>query len=295
MLLDAIICTYNRPDYVISLVEQLKKCSPRPTRIIVVDSSNENNIQLENDADISYYKSDRKSQPYQRYLGGEKSNSEVLVFFDDDVKILKFDLFSKIQLGFQNVSTVGVSLGIHYENGIALNQKKKVSEKDSPKTGKISWLGRTSGLPNTDMFVDYFPGPIMAFRKTIVFNLFDEYLFDIFERKIAMGEDKAISMKASKYGYLYYYGSEDYLYHPPIESTYYKNEVDFVAKTTFSRLWLSKIYAEVKGKKPILAYVYFGLYCVKQIPRSILKFNRLKGNLKACGLVFGNSETPRIR
>lgn len=286
--LDVIICTYNRVENVNQLVEEVIQSSPSPNQIIVVDSSDADNETLIQNTRVNYIKSDRKSQPYQRYLGAKNSYADLLVFFDDDVKILKFDLFSKIQLGFQNVSTVGVSLGIHYENGIALNQKKNVSEKDSPKTGKISWLGRTFGLPNTDMFVQYFPGPVMAFRKTIVFNLFDEYLFDIFERKIAMGEDKAISMKASKYGYLYYYGSEDYLYHPPIESTYYKNEVDFVAKTTFSRLWLSKIYADVKGEKKILAYMHFMLYCAKQVPRSILNFNRLKGNLKACGLIFGN-------
>ncbi len=286
--LDAIICTYNRAEKVNQLVEQLLQTTPAPRQIIVVDSSDNDNEILMQNSQVKYLKSDRKSQPYQRYLGAINSDAEVLVFFDDDVKILINTLFDKVQEGFSNNEVVGVSLGIFYENGIELNKSTNSNKNKENNSGKISWLGRTTGLPNKDMIVEYFPGPIMAFRRRIVFELFDEYLFTIFEKRIAMGEDKVISMRASQFGKLIYFGANDYLYHPPEPSTYFDNEINFIAKTTFSRLWINKVYAKVRKKKVVFAYLYFIGYLTKQILNSYNNINKFKGNIRALKLVLIN-------
>jgi hypothetical protein len=98
-------------------------------------------------------------------------------------------------------------------------------------------------------------------------------MFSLFEKRIAMGEDKAISMKASKYGNLFFLGEKKYLYHPPIESTYFNDEISFNAKTLFSRLWLNYIYAEVKNKSIHYAYFFFFVHLVKNY---LFKFYDIK-------------------
>ena len=179
-----------------------------------------------------------------------------------------------------------------YESGIELNKRIKVKAKGNTKTisGKISWLGRTTGLPEKIDFVQYLPGPAMAFRNTVLKNVFDEYLFTIFEKRIAMGEDKFISMQAGTHGKLLFLGDKTYIYHPPEPSTYFNNEVDFIAKTTFSRLWLSKQFAKTH-KKPIWkAYLIFILYLFKQLLTGLFNRSRLKGNLKAIKWLYSNQE-----
>lgn len=280
MKLDVVICTYNRPAMVNSLVQAIKAISTGISEIIIVDSSDSSNSILQADPKINYIKSDRKSQPYQRYLGTLASKSEIIVFFDDDVKIIDDSIFNVIKTAFQKNSEIaGVSAGIYYESGVEINQSKKSII--LPNTGKISWLGKTTGLPNEDAFVDYFPGPIMAFRKSIVNHLFDEYMFSIFEKRIAMGEDKVISMRASKYGKLFYLGSKTYIHHPPEKSTYFINKVDFIAKTTFSRLWLSKQYAYAHNKQIWKAYLIFSMYLLKQFIFGLRDNAKIKGNFLA--------------
>jgi glycosyltransferase involved in cell wall biosynthesis len=275
--LGVVICSYNRPKLVQSLVNQLKEFESELSEIIVVDSSDQSNLTLSNDSQVVYLKSHRKSQPYQRFVGAKNSKSTVVVFFDDDVKIINKKIFADILQAFGNDEIVGVSGGIHYENGIELNKSKNI--RALTYTGKISWLGKTTGLPQVNAFVEYFPGPFMAFRKSIIAKLFDDYLFFIFENRIAMGEDKVISMRASIYGKLFFLGSSKYLYHPPEASTYFNNEIDFLAKTVFSRLWLSKVYAKVHDRNKALPYFYFAFYFIKYYLKYLLSLDvsRMKG------------------
>lgn len=286
MPIDVIICTYNRPEKVASLVEQILQCKPAPNRVIVVDSSDNDHETLACRSDITYVKSDRKSQPYQRYLGTKHSQAPIVCFFDDDVNILISTLFADIKAAFNDPAVVGVSAGIHYENGVPLNQQ--TTEKLLQHTGKITWLGKTTGLPQQNQEVEYFPGPIMSFRTEILPQVFDEYLFTIFEKRMAMGEDKAISMRASKYGKLMYLGAKNYLYHPPEPSTYFTNNINFIAKTTFSRLWLNKIIADIKQQPQWKAYAIFAMYVTKQCIKGLTQKEVLKGNILALQWLIKN-------
>jgi len=277
-VISAIICTYNRPKLVCQLVDQLVGLNFERLEVIVVDSSDQGNEKLIRSNLVNYIRSSRKSQPYQRFLGAENANNEILCFFDDDVKIVDDNLLKDIQEAFEDDEIVGVSAGIKYESGVAMNRKGL--SKELKGSGKISWLGRTTGLPTNNREVQYFPGPIMAFRKQVALKLFDEYLFSIFERRIAMGEDKAISMRASKYGKLYFLGKKFYLHHPPEPSTYYSDNESFIAKVVFSRLWLSKIYAEVHNKLIMQAYLLNVLYVLKTLVNYSSNKKKLKGVFK---------------
>lgn len=286
--IDIVICTYNRTIFVNRLISQLKDCCNDFNKIIVVDSSDTSDSKLTENKEITYIMSSRKSQPFQRYLGAKYSESELILFLDDDIEIINKDFLKVIQAGFnKNESIVGVSVGINYKSGIKINISK-TNKSSEIKSGKISWLGRTTGLPVINGFVEYFPGPVMAYRKRILSYLFDDYMFLIFEKKISIPEDKAISLRASQFGLLYFFGELDYLSHPPNDSTYFVNESDFVARATFSRLWISKIYAKVKCKNIIIAYLFFFGYFIKQITRGVFSFNftSIKGNFFGLYYVF---------
>lgn len=282
--IDVIITTYNRPKKVNELVNQLNKLAYGPKKVIVVDSSNDDNLELKYNRSVTYVKSDRKSQPYQRFLGVNSISSDLVCFFDDDVQILEENLFVELFNAFKDNSIVGVSAGIFYENGVPLNQLQKKITRIA--TGKISWLGKTTGLPNKNKVVEYFPGPIMSFRREILKSLFDEYMFKIFEDKIAMGEDKVISMRASQFGQLFYLGEKNYLYHPPEPSNYYSDDISFIAKTIFSRLWLNKVYADVKGKPKWLAYIIFTGYFAKHFLLNFFKMKHMKAYGKALTYIY---------
>lgn len=290
--LDAIICTYNRPNLICDFVNQLLNTSPKPNNIIVVDSSDSENKKLKLNKKIIYLKSKIKSQPYQRFLGAKKSDANICVFFDDDLEILKQDLFSVIESGFNLKNIVGVGLGIdyHVDNRINKNKKNPNVYKGTFNYGKISWLGRTTPLPKFNTTVSYFNGPIMAFKKSIVFKLFDKKLFENFEKRIMMGEDKIISMRASKYGDLYYFGDKNYLRHPPIKSTYFNNVISFTAKVTFSRFELSKVYSKTNNKKIYLAYIYFTCYFIKRLIYDSNNFEKLKGHFLALSYFFSQKK-----
>ena len=248
---DVIITTYNRPAKVRDLCANILMLTPLPGRLIVVDSSDEINQQLKQDTRITYLQSSIKSQPYQRYLGTLVSNADVLVFFDDDLTIVNNDLFKDVLDAFKQPNVVGVGVGIEYHN--IINQQHVKATKKSlsaitslfypkPKPGAIGRFGQTTKLPNEVLEVDYLPGPNMCFKSSIIKHLFNETLFELFEKKIAMGEDKAISMKASCYGTMLYLGNKKYLHHPAEESSYFDNYENFLAKVYYSRLWLAGQY-----------------------------------------------------
>lgn len=102
----------------------------------------------------------------------------------------------------------------------------------------------------------------MSFRRSLVEKIIPEELLEYSECKISMGEDKIISMLASMHGKLIFF-LEICLIHPVNESTYFQNVRSFTLKTTLSRLYLSKIYAQVNHKiwcKEKAIFYYFTLW-----------------------------------
>jgi glycosyltransferase involved in cell wall biosynthesis len=276
MKLDIVITTYNRPTSVIALVNSIVEINECVNKIIVVDSSETRNVELSEICGVGLIYSDRKSQPYQRYLGYLETESEVVCFFDDDIIIKEKGIFYDFLCEFQDNEVVGVSARINYETSILINKRNNIS--NDVGNGSISWLGRTEPLPNIKTSVKYFPGPCMSYRREIIPFLFDEEMFELFEKKRAMGEDKAISMRASKFGKLNYLGHKVYLLHPPLESTYFNDEISFISKTIYSRLWLSIIYSETYNKSRSLAYFIFMLYFFRQL--FLTDFKRFRAGIR---------------
>jgi len=279
---DIVIATYNRPNFLKSLVDQIKDCTLLPRRIIVVDSSDIKNIEIQNTDRVIYIRSSHKNQPYQRYLGYKASEEEFIVFFDDDVKILDKDLFKYLLGSFQEKNTVGSTLRFTSEEvssvdrsmgteNIKLNNtfitKHLWALTGAPKIKSNGiWLAGLKGDYNYSLgYTEAVGGPgTLAFRRDIVDRLFDDVLFAMYERKLGKGEDKYISVGALKYGKIALV-NKICLYHPPHDSSYFDDVYSFARREIYSRLWLSKRIASVKNISPVFMYLHYYWYAAWRI------------------------------
>lgn len=274
MNFDTVITTYNRPLEVFKLANQILQCSPAPDSLIVVDSSDEANLSLESLSIVKYLRSSHKNQPYQRLLGATVATSDIVVFLDDDLDITNPNIFEIIRAEFSEDSIVGVTVGIDYHSAIGdqmdeaifmsidrtvVKSIHKLTGVILPPLGKVGRLGIVGKKPNTKDSIEFFYGPCLSFRRNIILKIIPDDLLSQVERRLSMGEDKVISLSALQYGKLLYI-PEVCLLHPPNDSTYFQNIRSFTAKVTYSRLYLSRIYAQV-FKKPwwreVLIYYWF--------------------------------------
>lgn len=310
MNFDVIITTYNRPDSVLNLVNQINTCTLLPQRIVVVDSSDIFNTEISQINRVYYIRSSHKNQPYQRYLGFLATREEIVCFFDDDIKIINPAIFNLILNQFSDTSIVGcnvqyinegeITVQKEFHNFKYLKGKSKIeklflllSGVPQIEEGKV-WLAGIAGTDNLNFFTEIFPGPGgMSFRRCLVPNLFDNVLFSLFEKKMAMGEDKYISMGALRFGKLAH-SNNTCLAHSENKSSYYQNPTSFVRKELYSRLWLSIRYSKVKNKWVGWAYIHFYWYALWRILiagfRCLLQFRKVNFQIFR-GKVLGLTDT----
>lgn len=273
MTFDLIITTYNRPDDVNRLVSQSLECCPTPEKIIIVDSSDEAQPYLQNVENVRYIRSSHKNQPYQRLLGASASIADIVVFFDDDLLILRKDIFNLILMPFNSKVVIGSAVAFQYENRSDSQDKVLVSPQPNiflnwfwqftgvpfPAEGQVSRLGVVGKKPVQPGFTETFNGANMAFYRSAINKTVPAILLSLTERKLCMGEDKVISMLAIKGGKLFF-NSAICLQHPCNKSTYFQNIRRYYAKVTYSRLYLSQVYSEVLEKtwwKEVVIYHWF--------------------------------------
>lgn len=278
MSFDLVISTYNRPFEVLRLVNEILKCDPFPKKIIVVDSSEDSNVFIPPVPNVLHIRSSHKNQPYQRLLGAAASESDVVVFFDDDLIILNENIFKILLDAFKCPDVVGSTVAIDYHSAIqgnfdppVLSQKNAFSRflltltgVPCPKLGRASRLGVFGGRPKDRQSIDFFYGPCMSFRKSIIEEIIPIDLLSMYEIKLGKGEDKIISMMASQRGLLIY-NPTICLLHLPNESTYYQNHYNFSRKVTYSRLYLSKIFALIAKRPFWLEFIFFSYFSIWRI------------------------------
>ena len=87
--LDIIIPTINRPEGILECLESIAIQTIKPNSVIIVDASETNELEIalqERDMGLAIrYIQSEKGLPYQRNLGLKYSNSEWILFLDDDV------------------------------------------------------------------------------------------------------------------------------------------------------------------------------------------------------------------
>jgi len=269
------ITTYNRPDTLAKLVDQVLMCKPIPEKILVVDSSDQMNEDMMEIPLVGYLHSSHKNQPYQRYLAFLVCTTDVIVFLDDDLEVLDYSVFDIIIDRLITQQAEGVSVGFEHHNSIQNQLEQKVDNQTLffkiinlisgvPKlpAGKIRLAGLAGPRPELEGQVEYFNGAVMAFKLNALKEFYDPILFNIFEQKLGMGEDKVISMRVGLKKKLWYV-PKNFFRHPPLESNYFLDTRSFQKKIMYSRLYISIVYGSLKHIPAFFVYThyfYFGCW-----------------------------------
>ncbi len=287
------------------LVDQVKALPNKPSKVIVIDSSDSENEELRKDHEVEYHRSPLKNQPFQRYLGSKQSSAEYLLFFDDDLSIIDPEIFEKYQKLIAMPDFVGGGVGIDYQTNIPtffagnLNVSGPLKrlyywllQIRIPEPGKIGFLGVTGGWPSERGEIGFLLGPNMLVNKRLFDEIIDYGMLYGFQEKILMGEDKAISLKLQKFGKLYF-DPHLCLKHPPNDSSYFTHQVSFYAKTLYSRYFLSKeVFRLKRGSSFMLnsKYLFFfwNLYWISFLKLVLmpnkLNLQKFKGQNRSIGL-----------
>lgn len=279
---DALIATYNRPEKVASLVRTLIKCNPAFTKIIVVDSSDNDNTSLKELKEVHYVRSNHKNQPYQRYLGYLISESDILVYFDDDMEILDSSFLNIFEKEFKNENVVGLQAKMRNKhddatirikpsvfnkiwsvNNTLVNLLRWVTMYPRLRSGKFWYCGLRGEKPdNEQCSLEWVNGWVFAARRDKLFMNFNFQLLDIFEKRIGMGEDLLIGHLLSKAGTVKFIPILLFEHNDQRSSTYTADHYSYGRRTAFSRYFLSMEYARINSESFLKAKLIFWYYSI---------------------------------
>lgn len=292
---DAVICTRERLTQLKRLLAALLQQSAKPCRVIIVDASDSPSSTreaLERDipplwqAQTVVVPSSHRNQPYQRWVGYRLSQSPILAYFDDDVVPLAGDIMANVLRLFVESDVVGAGVRIDYHNPLVQDAELRsftpklrtskllglfqkaidwVTGLPTPCPGAIGLCGVRGALPNTESFdVEWLPGPFMAFRREALKDSdFEKDLFAVFEKRIGIGEDAAISYTVGARGRLRMLGGI-MLSHPgdAPTSAYPAATRSFARAVAYSRLMLSALVARRKGMSSLCYRTHYYWYAL---------------------------------
>jgi glycosyltransferase involved in cell wall biosynthesis len=291
-----VIASYNRKENIVKLAKSINQCTIKPRNIIVVDATNEENNELKLINNVIYiHKLKHKNQPYQRLVGTLASDSEYIIFFDDDLEILDKDIFIKLLTLLKTEGIVGVTAGIDFQDSKQSSNSFILWIKNillfftgrpfMPK-GKIGVAGYYGALPKDRISeTEILRGPLMGFRREIFLKLPKIEMLSLFDQKLLIPEDKLLSIEALKYGKLLNYPI-NLVRHPKIPSTYFLNHRDHTKRVHLSRYILNIELAKNKsGFKKVLFEAHFWYYSfwrkvsaiIQSIFRPKIYMEKLKG------------------
>ena len=207
-----LIATCNRPELLSKLLKNLDNQTLNPNSIIIIDSSDQNNLIKKSDlislkSKIVYQHTKIKSAAIQRNMALDVApiNSKFIIVLDDDVTP-EFNYIEKIIKNFDDEAIVGVS-------GIAVNRHSQTKNKlsvavqklfllDSKKEGSITLGGinipfkKTEKYEENQLKADWLIGcsawRFSAIKKLRYMNFFGQSLF----------EDVIFSVNAARIGKL---------------------------------------------------------------------------------------------
>lgn len=221
-----IICTYKRPALLSLLLEDIKRQSVQPSRLVIVDgdsSTKQVTTVLEGSTNwpIVYVPSNYANVAYQRYLGwlaSSKYSEKIVIYLDDDLRINQHNALEIIiePLRIDDRTVVGVTAPIIFNNtnqNNRLGQPKNSIGHESSKGINSFGRGKYSAgsltpmgcriLPDTfsdDGYgaVEWAYGGVMAFKRNALgAECFLEDSFALHQVGLGTGEDTLISHIAS--------------------------------------------------------------------------------------------------
>ncbi len=172
-----VIPTYHRTSLALNLARSIRKLYSG-IEIIIVDQENNLPPKKNDLAGIKYFNLKKANTSAAKNLGWQKSQGEVIIFFDDDVEITKQTIDEHIK-AYQDSKTVATS-------GRVINDGQTVPKNTFIDTGKTNLLGTKFNYffwSTKKQNVDFPYGCNMSFRRTILEKVkgFDEKFPKIFE------------------------------------------------------------------------------------------------------------------
>ncbi len=237
MKFNLIICTYNRPEAIIKLLDSVKSQKLYPDEILIIDGSYDGKTKEKLNSrtyqKLQYFKVEdfHRGLTRQRNFGIERTGKdiEIICFLDDDV-VLKNDYFKnllKTYIDFPNALGVGgyiidevkwrkldpldepLSSDFVFDgyarkdsSRFLLRKKLNLINNEIPTYMPPSAHGRSVGFlpPNGKIYpVETFMGGVSSYRK----GVFDEIKFSTYFEGYGLYEDTDFTLRLSKMGSLY--------------------------------------------------------------------------------------------
>lgn len=279
LTIDLVICTYNRPDSCLYLIQQVLSHTDQPNKIIVVDASEQPSEALQSFKGIYWLSSSHKNQPFQRYVGYAASKADVLLYLDDDMEIshanylksirdyfLKNELLSGLALAFTNKVNDGSLSSIpnsaFKQNSVLKRYWNWLSAYPSLPTGTFGLCGNRGKQPALGGFTQWVSGGAFAARRSCLYTNFNFQLFDLFEQRIGMGEDGILGYTLSKAGKVYYEPTSFFWHHEKQTSHYATKHEAYAKRVLFSRLYLSLEKARLDRTSFFYAKLHYRWYAL---------------------------------
>jgi len=229
-----IICTYKRPEPILTLLNSVQKQTLYPSEILIVDGSPDDSTEkvLEHNKfeNLSYFRvsPEHRGLTRQRNFGIERvvSDSEIVCFLDDDTELFP-DYFEELIKTYRNDASIS---GV---GGIAVNENRWKKADPNLKYNKYKYFqfgnfvikegqrnvvrnylglqsnldpskmpdyshGRSCGLPMDDKIyeVDLLIGMSFSFRKKV----FEKLRFSSYFEGYGLYEDADFSIRALQFG-----------------------------------------------------------------------------------------------
>jgi glycosyltransferase involved in cell wall biosynthesis len=278
MTIDLVICTYNRPQQVVELVQQVLDCDPLPNAILIIDSSDEENQEIQHMPRVRYLRSNHKNQPYQRYLGYSISSADILLYLDDDMEIIHKNILHTVAQRFAQDQEI-VGLALHFQNKQQEHSLSRVPtstlfHKRSGLKKMMGWLtgypqllpgsygrcGNRGPHPTESGYTMLISGGAFAAKRSALYINFNFQLFDLFETKMGMGEDGILGYTLLQQGKLFYESNLQCWHNDNQPSNYAHQLRSYAKRVLFSRLYLSLEKARLDGTSLRFARTHYAWY-----------------------------------
>lgn len=212
------ICTYRRAQLLRQLLEDVLIQTICPEQIVIVDGDPTSGEVLEvmvafvqNTTKITYLPSNHANLPYQRYLGwrvAQKSDCEILLYLDDDLRLRGKNVLEIIVEPFtRNPTIIGTTFQARLDDSVDSNRLyqsnvfssivksfgsgKKILPGGLTSSGyRKAPLLSASGYAN----VEWMSGRVMCFLMSVIKEkCFLDDLFAMYETHLGKAEDTLLS------------------------------------------------------------------------------------------------------
>lgn len=308
-MIDVVIATYNRHRKVCLLIDQLLPfCVEGGLGLIIVIDSSDQCLDgtVYDPAIVKIVHSTHKNQPYQRLLGTKVSRADFILFLDDDMEVID-DSFCK-DLSNIDRDVAGINLLFKNSNkflgdlnpsilgrSAVMNFFRTLSGYPAIAANKY-WLAGIRGRRVNNEAIEYLSGGAFVARRDEIFKGVSFTLLDLFEKKMAMGEDMILGFALSRRGSVRAWDKVYFNHNDQGDSTYTAgNHYSFNKKVAYSRLFLSFEYARLGDVNYALAWLHFlwfslwriaGLGVNTLLKPSKIKINGLRGYMKGTFLAI---------